>query len=94
MWCACNLGKGTNLESTVEFFVRLVVICSLWLMRCLSFVLSCECGFCDFVLMPGISKEWDFYVTVIVGVPGVGKSRSAAEKSVSSCWSVYYKPIG
>ena len=45
--------------------------------------------------MAGISKEWDFFTSLVtVGPSGVGKSCSAAEKCASSGWSVYYKSIG
>lgn len=53
-------------------------------------------GFCDFVLLAGISKERDFKIPVPVriGSSGVGQSCSVAEKCVSGGWSVYFKPLG
>jgi len=46
-------------------------------------------AFCD-IMNLGAKREWKTTVTVLVGPPGCGKSRYAAEK----CTSPYYKPNG
>ena len=87
------LGRGQIWSPLWGCSVRVVVIYSVQLTRCLSFIKSwvwflslCPNGW----PFQGVG----FFLHRCNSPPRVGKSRSAAEKCVSSGWSLYHRPIG